>query len=283
MITETDLRLLVEKIAPIIAGNPRPRATIRVGAIGHRNIDGAVREKIDSTVNKVLNLIRKAAEDALKLASIREQFADGLDLVVVSPLAEGADRLIAQAGLEKGYRLGAILPFAIPDYEATFNLGNHAKAVADFRALLAKAALPEGYGVLVLDGDATAGPQRDAAFLNCAKAVTHWSDILIAILSEDRAISQTGYSVQEAVEMGVPVVLIDPKRPESFTLRLHAEGYDPSSSEPAQRLSEFIASMLAPSVKSAPEAGKFASHRSSFGLKAYCGERVDCDTGRGCD
>jgi hypothetical protein len=41
--------------------------------------------------------------------------------------------------------------------------------------------------------------------------------------------------------------------------------------------------MLAPSAERASAAGKPAVRRSSFGLKAYCGERVDCDTRRGCD
>jgi hypothetical protein len=41
MMTQSDFKSLVAEIAPMIAGDPRPRATIRVGAIGHRNIDGA--------------------------------------------------------------------------------------------------------------------------------------------------------------------------------------------------------------------------------------------------
>jgi len=281
LIAESDFKSLVEKIAPTIARDPRPRATIRVGAIGHRNIDGAVREKIVITVKDILSLIRRSAEGALKQPHVREQFADGLDLVVVSPLAEGADRLIAHAGLEQNYLLGAILPFAVPDYEATFDLGDRLKAIADFRALLEAAALPEGYGILVLDADATAGSPRDTAFMNCAGAVTRWCDVLIAILSEDRADSQTSRSVQEAVDMGVPVVLVDPQRPAGFTLRLQAEG--PSSSEPAQHLGAFVVSMLAPMTKLAADGGKAARHRSSFGLAAYRSERVYCDAGRTCD
>ena len=277
----SDFNSLIEKLAPVIARDPRPRATIRVGAIGHRNIDDAVREHIAGTVKKILSVIRLSADDALKQTYIREQFAEGLDLVVVSPLAEGADRLIAHAGLEQKYLVGAILPFAVTDYEATFDLGDRVKAIADFRALLEAAALPNGYGILVLDGDATAGTQRDTAFLNCARTVTRWSDVLIAILSEDRMSSQTGRSVQEAVDMGVPVVLIDPMRPESFTLRLSAEG--PSSAEPARHLGDFVASMLAPVTKPAPDGGRPARHRSLFGLAAYRGEHVYCDTGRTCD
>ena len=245
MTAESNFQSLIEELAPAIARDPCPRATIRVGAIGHRNIEGAAREKIVRTVEEVLNLIRHAAEDELRKPLTRWQFADGLDLVVVSPLAEGADRLIAQVGLAQDYRLGVILPFAAVDYEATFDLGNHVEAIADFRALLAKAAQPKGYGILVLDGDAKPGTRRDAAFLNCAKSVSRWSDILIAILAEDRMESQTGCSALEAVDMGVPVVIIDPQRPAGFTLRIHDEGYDASSSDPAARLTEFVASVLA--------------------------------------
>jgi hypothetical protein len=244
MTAESDLKSLVGELAPVIARDPRQRATIRVGAIGHRNIDDAAREKTVITMNEVLSLIRQSAENALKLPYIREQFADGLDLVVVSPLAEGADRLIAQAGIDLKYRLGAILPFNVTDYEATFDLEDRAKSVAEFRALLDTAAPPNGYGILVLDGDAAAGQQRDIAFMNCAMAVIRWSDILIAILSEDKVSSRTGRSVQEAIGAGVPVILIDPKQPASFILRLYSKGKMASSSAHAQRIGEFVVSLL---------------------------------------
>ena len=241
MMSESDCKSLAEKIAPAAACDVRPCATIRIGAIGHRNIDDT-NGKIAGTVKTVLSLVRRSAEEALKQPDVRERWPD---LVIVSPLAEGADRLIARAGIELNCRLGAILPFDIPDYEATFDPVDRSKAIADFRALLDTAAPPHGYGVLVLDGDAAAGPPRDAAFANCARAVTRRSDILIAILAKDRTDSRTGCSVREAVDIGVPVVVIDPRQPAGFSLRHRSDGIERSSSGPARRLDEFIVSMLA--------------------------------------
>ena len=243
-VTKNDLKSLLGEFALVPERDAEPRATIRVGAIGHRNIDGGVHEQIVITVKEVLGLIRQSAELAMKQPLIRERFVNGVDLVVVSPLAEGADRLIAQAGLDLNYRLGAILPFRVTDYEATFNLGDRAKSVTDFRALLDAAAPPDGYGIFALDGDATADPQRDVAFMDCARAVISWSDILVAVLSDDKANSQTGRSVQEAMHAGVPIILIDPKQPESFTLRLCTDGKITSSPAHVQRLREYVVSLV---------------------------------------
>ena len=194
------------------------------------------------TVKQVLHLIRQSAAEAMMRSDIFERFPDGIDFVVVSPLAEGTDRLVAQAGIDLKYRLGAILPFCAADYEATFDLGD--RAVAEFRALLDAAAPPAGYGVLVLDGQAGSHQQRDAAFMNCARAVARWSDILIAILSEDRTTSQTGLSVHDAMQAGVPVILIDPKQSKNFTVRHCADGKEIPSPDRDQRIGELVSSLL---------------------------------------
>jgi hypothetical protein len=279
VITRGDFQHLVERIAPAIARDPRPRATIRIGAIGHRNIESDVREKIVRTVKEILNLVRQASQEALTQENIKEQFVEGLDLVVVSPLAEGADRLIAQAGLDQNFRLGAILPFEVRDYEATFDLGDRDAAIGVFHKLLGAAALPDGHGILVLDGDSTEGEQRDASFMRCANTVTRRSDMLIAILSESRWNSQTGKSVRRAIDMGVPVIFIDPMLPESFDLHTDAETTGQSSPDRAQRVRELVVSLLAPSARPTHASGKAVRPGSSFGLRGYCGERVDCDLG----
>ena len=110
MMSESDCKSLAEKIAPAAACDVRPCATIRIGAIGHRNIDDT-NGKIAGTVKTVLRLVRRSAEEALKQPDVRERFADAPDLVIVSPLAEGADRLIAQAGIELNCRLGRHFAF----------------------------------------------------------------------------------------------------------------------------------------------------------------------------
>jgi len=281
--TIDELKHLIAQRALATARDPRPRAIIRVGAIGHRNITDDVCDKITHTVREILNQIRQSAEEALKKTEISEQFTEGLELVVISPLAEGADRLIAHAGIDLNYRLGAILPFDILDYEATFDLGNKDTAVDDFHTLLDAAKLPDGHGIIILDGDTTEGKPRDAAFMRCANTVTRWSDILIAILSEDRWNSQTGQSVRGAIDMGVPVIVIDPKESGYFTLHINAEVTGPSSCEQGERLGQLVVSLLAPSVNPAHTSGEPVGVESSFGLAAYRSEHVDCDLSRACD
>jgi hypothetical protein len=54
------------------------------------------------------------------LAALKRR-SDGAHCVAISALAEGADRLFAEAALDLGYRLEALLPFASRDYETTFS------------------------------------------------------------------------------------------------------------------------------------------------------------------
>ncbi len=279
MSTRDDLQSLITELAPIIARDPRVHATIRVGAIGHRHIDDHLREQVASTVEEVLRLIRGAAEAALTRPHLREQFEGELELALVSPFAEGADRLIAEIGIAQNYRLGAILPFAPAEYEKTFDLTDPLVAVSQFRALLDQAALPRGHGILVLDG-ATAVSQRDDAFLNCAKAVIRWSDIVVAILSEDRRVSQTGLSVQEAIDLGLPVVVIDPAHPKTFAVYIEHE--HSKSPDMSKCIEDIISSLLEP-AQNTDTRTKPSLRRHAASLYAYRNERIRCDTARPCD
>ncbi len=57
--------------------------------------------------------------------------------LLLSALAEGADRLVARCAVDAGWSLGVVLPLAQADYEADFRDG---QSVAEFRQLLASAA-----------------------------------------------------------------------------------------------------------------------------------------------
>ncbi len=64
---------------------------------------------------------------------------------LVSALAEGADRMAAQAALDLGERLEVVLPFAQKEYERDFET---AESRQEFRALLGRAS-----AVITRDGD----------------------------------------------------------------------------------------------------------------------------------
>ncbi|MFO1246653.1 MAG: tetratricopeptide repeat-containing protein [Alphaproteobacteria bacterium] len=173
---------------------------LRVAAIGHRVISFNTHAAVARSVHHLLAAIGRGAARP-----------EGLELAVISPLAQGADQLIAAAGLEEGYRLQAVLPAAQADYEKTFNLGDFDAEIAAFRALLDKAR--QGLGAEELPGDLSHEDSRNRAYLACADTVIRRADIVLAILSADRWESQTGQSARDAVALGTPLVVIDPALP----------------------------------------------------------------------
>jgi hypothetical protein len=173
-----------------------------------------------------------------------------------------------------GYRLGAVLPFAEAEYEKTFDLIGATDALSCLRASLDQASAPRGYGVLVLDGDPATPEKRDTAFLTCGSHITHWAEILIAILADDRRDSQSGMGVQEAIDTGMPVVCIDPG---DESVALYLDAVRVRREEQDERLANAVRQFFAP-----PKKPSEASHHG-VGLHHYIGERIACDTSQPTD
>ena len=273
MLARDDLSRLVVQLAPEIARDPRPAPSLRVGAMGHRALPPGAEPRALAAVEGVLAAIRAAANTALSESDIRARFSGKLELTVISPLAQGADQIIATAGEKTGCRIGAILPFGVADYEATFDLAGADEALTQFRAFLDAADGPSGYGVLVLDGD-PALKKRDQAFLDCASQIMHWSDILIAILSDERLDSQTGQGVQETIDTGMPVVCIDPR---DHSIAFYVDGARVADAERDARLRSVVRAFLAPT-----DTHRQPGHHG-VDLAQYCAERISCDPSRGSD
>lgn len=181
-----------------LAGNLDDRPAIRVAAIGHRQIAPQFEAGVAAAVKQALAGVRAGAQAAPRL-------------VLVSPLAQGADQLIAMTALELGYRLEAILPSEVADYEQTFGLGTEARDIAIFHELMATAASPEGEGVTILPADMSDHASRNRAFLACADVVIRRADLVVAILAKDRWPSQSGQTVRDALALGKPVIVIAPE------------------------------------------------------------------------
>lgn len=272
MLTATEFMSLVHGLAPQIACDPRPRSTIRVGAIGHRFLNSTEAEAAKSAVEGVLSNIRTEAIRLLNEPSFQLQFAGGPDFVLITALAEGADRFVAKAAFAQEFLLAAILPFGLAAYEASFDAGEKHLSVAEFRELLDKAALPDGYGIDVLDGEA--GPNgRDEAFLECARSIAARSDILIAILSQARWDSHTGIVARESIDAGFPVLLVDLSRDGEAAIRV---GETLCGSENLQaQVSSILRSILAPPATGSLSGGP-AQERRKVGIAQYCKESVTC-------
>jgi hypothetical protein len=185
---------------------PRPRACLRIGVTGHR-IGAKLSEGqvagVRATIDTLLSELRTLGTAAV----MRDAWAfdeQKLALSVVSPLAEGADRIVAEAGLAAGMSLRVILPFCRDDYRTDFESQTSKEA---FDALMGRAE-----AVMELDGkrDAAARAYEAAGLLMLAN-----TDIVITIWDQAPAdgIGGTALIVERAIADGVPVILVDPARP----------------------------------------------------------------------
>lgn len=112
------------------------------------------------------------------LAGLREQFPE-FQLIVLSPLAEGGDRVVAEAGLELGARL--VVPLAMPVelYAQDFR---RAGSRAQFERLLAQAeVIPMPVPQEDLPALHAPGPQRDRQYLLAGLHVASHCHLLFAL------------------------------------------------------------------------------------------------------
>jgi hypothetical protein len=149
--------------------NGRSDAIVAIGVTGHRQFEVAdASQRIDRLLDDIIGDRRP---------------------LVVSSLAEGADRLVVELVLSRpGARLTAVLPMAPDEYEHDFDGPG---SVAEFRRLLAKA---ESVSVADVDAHAT----RDQAYEVAGRSVVELCDILIAVW--DSAASRGRGGTAEIVE-----------------------------------------------------------------------------------
>lgn len=196
---------------------PRPPFALAVGMTGHRSdalgdgADAAIRSRLET----ILAQVAAAAE------AVRARHAACFDpgpsqLRLVSPLADGADQIAAEAALAAGFTLQAVLPFAREDYLADFTAP---AALAGFETLVARATC-----VLELPGD-RARPLE--AYIMAGRATVAHSDILIAVWDgvPARGRGGTGEVVEHARRRGTPVIHLPTGEGEET--RIIWSGFDP--------------------------------------------------------
>ena len=170
---------------------------VRVGVTGHRSIPDE--SAIARAVDKVLELIRETSPSS---------DGDPPLIEVVSPIAEGADRIVAHAAIkDPGVRLRVPLPFPKEDYEKDFKT---AESRAEFENLLEKAC-----EVMVLP----ATPTRNEGYEQVGHYVLDNCDVLIAIWDGEPSRGQGGTAeiVEKARAMGRKLYWIHTKEPGTFT------------------------------------------------------------------
>jgi hypothetical protein len=178
-----------------------PDPILSVGITGHRSIaaEPIVSNAVEAAIATVLRTLEKGSRisRAGKPLSTSTRFR----LKVISMLAEGADLLGMQAGIDCGAELMGVLPFDEQSYREAF-------AGASSRVLFDNV-WSKLSSIVVLGGFAG----DDASYEQANRAILDRSDIVIAVWDGDPARGRggTGDVVHEALERGLPVIVISPQ------------------------------------------------------------------------
>ena len=183
--------------------------TFNVGVTGHRQLSAASRPAVTAAVARVLALVKEAISKTKEKPDLGLAPFSADELVrlrVLSPLAAGADQIVAEAGLDLGYTLQCALPFERVQYTASFRDG-HEAALESYWRLLDRAE-----SVLEIDGNYDIA--RESAYQAVGRVVLTYSDILIAIWDGQREKGDGGTAqvVRQAYAQGISIVWINPTR-----------------------------------------------------------------------
>jgi hypothetical protein len=191
---------------------PPPSIRLRIGVSGHRvppKLPEQSQAPLHQSIKRILTTVVDAARAADSYNVAAATAAAASEFVVVSSLAEGSDRIVAETGLEAGYTLEALLPFARAEYARDFATD---ESRAAFAGLLGRAA-----AVFELDG---AAGERPHAYEAAGFVMLSNIDLLIAIWdgAEAAGIGGTAQIVHRAIADGIPVVRLDPQNPDATQL-----------------------------------------------------------------
>ncbi len=190
---------------------PVPRApsrVLRVGVTGHIALEPTQLEALAETVRSVLEGLRRAVVEAPAGLGLDAQAPPRLALV--SPLAAGADQLVAEEALALGYELHAPVPFLVSDVERDFE--GDPGSLASFRRLLGRASRVLELGAERAEKGSTT---RARGYETVGWVVLSQSDLLLAIWDGQPARGRGGTAevVALALEAGMPVIEIAPATP----------------------------------------------------------------------
>jgi hypothetical protein len=183
---------------------PRPGLNFRVGVTGTRDFSAADIDYLRGQIRQLLQFIRGEVSRLARSAEAEEVYQPESDdtikpiLTLISPLAEGADRLVAEIALAEGYALHVPMPFFQEEYEKDFNDDS---SRAEFRALLARA----GPNKLEFDGGRVAEEGR--SYEAVGRFVARNCDLMIALWDGEPARGRGGTAdiVRFAANLGLPV------------------------------------------------------------------------------
>lgn len=180
-------------------GPPRPRLALRFGISGHRTLADSDAARIHDAL---MGLFGAARDELHHLSANHRELFSGDDAVLrlISPLAEGSDRVAAEAALACGFALECPLPFARDLYEADFETEASRKT---FHGLLGRAAN-------VFELEETRGTDDNRAYEAAGLMTLRQCDILIAVWNGLPAEGRGGTAeiVSHAIDSNIPIIWI---------------------------------------------------------------------------
>src|SRR6266566_1476448 len=153
---------------------PKPQLTLRIGVTGHRPGMQLPTESFARVRSQVQDVLKNASG---VLAKAHQQFqakysSASTQVRIISSLAEGADRIVAEVALAFGFGLEVILPFDRAAYEADFS-GEESRR--EFGELLKHAS-----AIFEIE-DEKALIARDHAYVAAGEELLAQCDLLLAI------------------------------------------------------------------------------------------------------
>jgi len=186
---------------------------IRIGVTGHRKLEdpatiqAMVKNALDSEIMKLFPEKSRHNIDRVRRAGMT-----AISFRVLSPIAEGADRVMARAILaEPGARLDAVLPLVIDDYLEDFATE---ESRAEFRELLSRSRKPICLRTRrICDDRHDPRDQKDLrrdAYAHVGQYIVDHCDVMFAVWDGLPARGRGGTAdvVQYALEQNRPVIRI---------------------------------------------------------------------------
>ena len=186
---------------------------IRIGVTGHRQLDepAALQTLVKQAVDlEIESLFPEQSRRNIDL--VRSAATTPISYRVLSPLAEGADRVVARAILAyPNGRLDAVLPLALEDYLEDFASEESRK---EFKELLGRCRKPVLLRTRRIQDDRSdSGGQaelRRDAYAHVGRYVVDHCDVLIAVWDgkPSRGRGGTAETVRYALEQNRPIIRV---------------------------------------------------------------------------
>lgn len=222
----------------------KPRLAFRVGVVGHRpnrlqSADlGVLSDRLRELLSAVRGVVETFAHDSSRL------FSDGAPVLrALSPLAEGTDRLFADAALGLGYHLCCPMPFPQAEFEKDFTPPHALEpdSLARFRAILERAEKGASLTRFEMDGDRA---DVGEAYGACGHVLLNQSDLLVVVW-DGQWLGKPGGTedtFDEARRKGVPIVWVDAHAPHDWQLLDSTSSLPPALTGARQMLDRSAAS-----------------------------------------